>query len=367
MSRDGHINVLIQTAFLGDLLLSIPLMKKLKELAPEQGLHLVCRQGLGGFFLQTGLVDRVHEIRKGDRASYEKARSELGGHPIARIVSPHTSLRTAFFVRGLRADRKISFRKWWNGVFFGERVERDPRLPDALRQMNLLSLEDENLEENLKQYIRSDRALKMEGHHLSGVPLWASMSLKDVLMKDTEAWVRLMEKIQWHRFEGRPQVLVFPGSVWATKRWTESGFVETAKALQKRGAQLIVMGAGNEVEIAERVAKEIPGAVSLAGVTSLYESALILCRSDLMIGNDSASIHLASACDTPVIAVFGPTVLEFGFRPWSNQAYIIEKKGLACRPCGPHGHQRCPKGTHECMRNLSPSEVIRVAEGLLPH
>ncbi|MBX3039322.1 MAG: hypothetical protein KF789_01280, partial [Bdellovibrionaceae bacterium] len=66
-------NVLIQTAFLGDLLLSIPLMKKMKSLWPEEKLLLVCRKGLGDFFVKTGLVDGLLEIKKGDRDSYRSA------------------------------------------------------------------------------------------------------------------------------------------------------------------------------------------------------------------------------------------------------------------------------------------------------
>nr|HRO68376.1 glycosyltransferase family 9 protein [Pseudobdellovibrionaceae bacterium] len=303
---------------------------------------------------------------KGDGDSYRAAVKNLRSEGVERIVSPHASLRTAFFARAIGARRKISFRTWWNGFVFTERVNRDLRLPDALRQMSLLRRDDGNLDENLEQYIKSGRAYRMEEHQLSGVPPWAKMSLRARLLEDTEAWVSLMGRIGWTKYEGLSKVLIFPGSVWATKRWTEKGYVELAKGLQKKNAQIIVMGAGNEVEIAERVAGQIPGAVSLAGVTSLYESALLLCHSDLMVGNDSASIHLASACETPLVAIFGPTILEFGFRPWSDQAYIMERKGLACRPCGPHGHHKCPKGTHECMKNLSAQEVLRVAESLLP-
>ncbi|MBX2989196.1 MAG: glycosyltransferase family 9 protein [Bdellovibrionaceae bacterium] len=350
----------MQTAFLGDLLLSVPLLLRARALWPEDRLVLMCREHLGDFFKRTGLVDEVIEIRKKDAGTYRQAQEALSGRPLARVISPHSSFRTAWFARGLNAAEKISFRQPWNFFAYNRRLPRPRALPDALRQLSLLAPFDEVLAENLRQYAVSGRAYrKDEDGRLSGVPIWASPSLRSRLLADRGAWTRLMEKLDWQRFGARPKVLIFPGSVWATKRWTEEGFVEVGRRLTDEGNQVFIMGAGNEVPLAERVAERIPGAVSLAGRTSLYESALVLAHGDLMIGNDSASIHLASCTETPLITIFGPTVLEFGFRPWSNQAWVAEREGLSCRPCGPHGHNKCPRGTHECMKNLSADEVLK--------
>lgn len=359
--------LVVQTAFLGDLLLSIPLLKALREKRPDHRIGLVCREKLGEFFVQTGLVDELFEIRKGDRASYRRVVASLRADDLRVVYSPHVSFRTALFLRSLKCANVVTFRTGWNFFAANRFVPRDRALPDTLRQLSLLAPEDGVLAENLTQYKNSGRAFKRdERGHLSTVPVWASMSVRPVLEKDRGGWTRLMEKLDWQRTEGKPKAVIFPGSVWATKRWTEEGFIDVGRRLTAEGVQVLVAGAGNEVDLANRVAVAIPGAVSLAGKTSLYESALVLAHSDLMIGNDSASIHLASATDTPVVTVFGPTVIEFGFRPWSDQAYVVEKKGLACRPCGPHGHHKCPRGTHECMKDLSADEVFGKARPLLP-
>ena len=99
-------NVFIQTAFLGDLLLSIPLMKKIKELWPDQKLILVCRKGIGEFFAKTGIVDEVFEIKKGDGESYRRVLESLKSTSVNKVISPHESLRTAFFVRQIKAQEK---------------------------------------------------------------------------------------------------------------------------------------------------------------------------------------------------------------------------------------------------------------------
>ncbi len=70
-------NVVVQTAFLGDLLLAIPLLKKCKQLWPDHSLALVCRKGVGSFFASTGLVDKVIEVQKGQRSTYVNGLKEL--------------------------------------------------------------------------------------------------------------------------------------------------------------------------------------------------------------------------------------------------------------------------------------------------
>lgn len=358
--------MLVQTAFLGDLLLSIPLLRKIKQLWPGEPVGLLCRQGLGDFFRHLGLVDQVFEIRKGDSSSYRAARKAiLAQGPWARIISPHTSLRTAFFVRSLGVPERISFQKGWNFPFFTERQRVDPQWPDALRQLSLVSSKDKVLEENLRQYALSRRAYaRAEGGRLSPAPTWASMGLRETLRADVETWQKLLRRWPWLE-SGTPRVALFPGSVWATKKWTEEGFEQVGRELVREGFDVLIMGGPGEEDICSRLAMKIPGARPLGGLTSIWESALILSRADLTITNDSASAHLSCVSETACLAIFGPTTIEFGFRPWGSKVAVAEKEGLFCRPCGPHGHRRCPRGTHECMKNLAPVDVLERARSLI--
>jgi heptosyltransferase-2 len=84
----------------------------------------------------------------------------------------------------------------------------------------------------------------------------------------------------------------------------------------------------------------------------------LLERARLLVTNDSAPLHLASAVGTPVVAVFGPTVPAFGFGPRGAHDAIVEHPALACRPCSSHGPQTCPLGHHRCMRELSVQSVL---------
>lgn len=357
-------NLLIQTAFLGDLLLSIPLLKKMRT-SDSSSVALVCRSGLGSFFLKTGLVDHVFEIKKGDSGSYKKILVEIQKLNLNEVFVPHQSLRTHLFVAQLKANKKIGFSTWWNSFFFNERIAREGRLPDAIRQLSLMTFKDDELKIKIAEYLQSNFAYSVaENGQMSKPPAWASMSIREKLISDKATWSRWLEKSGMSVHREKPWVLIFPGSVWATKKWTESGFVEVAKGMIKDGKEVLLMGAPDERELCSRIQEKAPGSHLLAGETSVYESALILAHSHLAIGNDSASMHLASAAETPLISIFGPTVIEFGYRPWSEKAYIVQSTGLSCRPCGPHGHQKCPVGTHICMKNISPKKVLEVAQNL---
>lgn len=327
---------------------------------------MVCRKGFGDFFLKTHLVDQVFEVEKGKSESYSKIVEHLRYSQVDNLISPHESLRTAFFCSQIKAQHKIAFQKAWNFVVFSKRTQRDVQLPDAMRQLSLLAPEDEQLARDLVQYSSQERPYApQEQGHLSAPPKWASMSLRHQVLELSGIYESLKSRFPLKGFDEGKAILLFPGSVWATKRWTEEGFINTGKALKARGFEIYVMGGPGEEALAEQVAGQIPGAVSLAGKTKIIESAQLIARSALVIGNDSASTHLAAVCEVPLIAVFGPTILEFGYRPWSAESYVVQREGLKCRPCGKHGHKVCPIGTHECMKSISAEEVLRTAGFIL--
>ena len=357
-------NVVIQTAFLGDLLLSIPLLKRIKSQSDES-LALVCRHGLGEFFLKTGLVDQVFEIQKGVAETYDKVVRELNQQELKTVFAPHQSLRTHFLISRLKASQKVGFSMWWNRFFFTRRIKKDSSLPDAIRQQSLLSKSDPDLAALIKNYKNGREAYKISNSQLSAPPSWSSMGLKEKLMEDKSTWARFLERRGLSAKRDKPWVLVFPGSVWATKRWTVEGFAETCKKIMALGYEVFLMGAPNEERLCQEVAGLAVGSYMMAGQTTIYESALMLSRAALVIGNDSASMHLAACAEIPLISLFGPTVIEFGYRPWSDQAYLVQHPDLACRPCGPHGHRACPLKTHQCMKGLGAEQVIALSRTIL--
>jgi heptosyltransferase-2 len=98
--------------------------------------------------------------------------------------------------------------------------------------------------------------------------------------------------------------------------------------------------------------------VSAAGELPLRASAALLERAEVLVTNDSAPLHLATAVGTRIVAIFGPTVPEFGFGPRGPRDLVVEHVALDCRPCSRHGPRVCPLGHHRCMGEIGVERVL---------
>jgi heptosyltransferase-2 len=153
-----------------------------------------------------------------------------------------------------------------------------------------------------------------------------------------------------------------PGSIWGTKRWPF--YTELARLLDD--VRIVVVGAAADAELARAIVAAIPDrALDATGRLSLLASAELIRRARALVTNDSAPLHLASAVDTPTVAVFGPTVPEFGFGPLAQQREIAGHTDLACRPCDRHGPQRCPLGHWRCMREITPAQIAALLQRVM--
>lgn len=328
----------VQTAFLGDLLLSIPALKRIKLVYPYNPIYLVCRKGLGSLLLHLQVCDQVFEVEKNNSESYRKVKDQLKLIEFEKIISPHESMTSAMLVSKLKAKDKISYRHWWNFLFYNHRIKKNTQWPEALRQMELLTVFDLDLKNKMKDYLNTDL--------LGPIPDWSNTQVQKYL--GDQNWV-----------------CIFPGSVWPTKMWTMDGFIELGKYLNHKNYKVILLGSAQEKELCEQIASHLSSVQNMAGKTNLMQTLHILSQSQAVVSNDSGGQHLASLCAVPTVSIFGPTVLSQGFRPWNSNIQIAELKSLHCRPCGKHGHKKCPLGTHECMKKLPVQNVIEKLEILL--
>jgi heptosyltransferase-2 len=160
-------------------------------------------------------------------------------------------------------------------------------------------------------------------------------------------------------------VALAPGSQWATKRWPY--FPELARALAAEIPMAIVGGPGDRVD-ARAIRTALGSGVPLAdgiGRLSLLASAELVRRARVLVSNDSAPVHLASAMGTPTVEIYGPTAPIFGFAaraPWSR---VVEPDPLPCRPCHKHGPAVCPLVHHRCMRDTSIGRVLAEVRAVL--
>lgn len=165
-----------------------------------------------------------------------------------------------------------------------------------------------------------------------------------------------------------PFIAVAPGAAHATKRWPPERFAAAADALAEGMSPVptvLILGSAGDRAAAGAVASVLKApSVNLAGETSLPEMLHLLSLCRLVLTNDSGCMHAAAAWGVPTVAVFGPTVKEFGFFPAGPQAAVVQVDGLACRPCHLHGGETCPEGHFRCMKDLSAEAVVRAARSI---
>lgn len=337
-----EVNLVIQTAFLGDLILSVPTLRRIKKTQPHRQLAVVCKKGLGDFLKNEGLVDLVFEVEKSNRKSYKDALDTLNTFSLNNVYCIHKSFRSLLFTAQLKAKRKIGYDSFFGFWFFDDVVDFEPEKHEVLRQFKILETTDE--ETRLKFFDDQLDDLNKVGLN---IPDYFSFKAAKQLKQNT----------------GR--VALFPGSVWETKKWTEQGFADLANKLYAAGFKVDFLGGPQEKELCTRIAEMAGVGEVLAGQLDIAASLQKVRDYDLVVSNDSAPTHMAVYQNTAVLTIFGPTTSMMGFRPWSNNSEVVELVEMSCRPCGPHGHKQCPLKHHNCMKQISADVVFEKALALL--
>jgi heptosyltransferase-2 len=159
-------------------------------------------------------------------------------------------------------------------------------------------------------------------------------------------------------------IALAPGSVWATKRWP--AYAGLAARLASR-YRLVVVGGKDDAPLAAAIASSASAdrVIDATGRLSLLASAELLRRCAALVTNDSAPQHLASAVDTPTLTIFGPTVPAFGFGPLAQRHRTAGRDRLDCRPCDPHGPAVCPLGHWRCMQDIEVGHIAGDLQALL--
>ena len=332
--------IVIQTAFLGDVVLTVPLLRLLKELPGVGRVSVVARPEGAEFLVGQSVADRV--------IAYDKRGDDRGLRGLVRIsrvvrslaadvaVIPHRSARSVLIAAAAGVPERIGFDESGGRALLTRSVRYRAR-PHEIERL-------------------ADLAVAAGAAEPAGrVPF----RLRVPDGGDREAEAALVAR----GVAPEESVIVLaPGSRWPTKRWPAERFGEAAATLAgELRLTPVVTGSGGERE-AGRTAAAAAGAaaVDLSGELSLAGWVGLVARARIVLSNDSATAHVAAGLGVPVVAVFGPTVPAQGFAPYGDRAVVVESDA-ACRPCGRHGSERCRSGTLECMQAVRPGAVVDAA------
>ncbi len=324
--------LIIHTAFIGDIVLSTPLIKRIKEVYPESKITYVTTPVGASILRNNEDITEIIEYDKRGTHSGFKGLIALGRRlryeNFNLVLTPHRYLRSSILSWLTRSPKRIGYDTASGAILFTDKVKYDKEKHEVEKLLSFMGEIPKNSRENYP------------------IELYPSK-------KDTEIINRIWEE---NGLENEDVVAIAPGSKWFTKKWPLEYFNKVIDLLIENNKKVIVIGGKDEMFLNVHTSK---GVIDLRGKTTLLELAEVLRRVRVVLTNDSSPIHIASAFkNTRIIALFGPTVKEFGFFPWSENSEVLEIEGLPCRPCGIHGGNKCPKGHFKCMLEIKPEKVF---------
>jgi heptosyltransferase-2 len=338
-------SLVIQTSFLGDVVLTTPL---LAELASRGPVDIVVTPAAAP------LLANHPAVR--DLIVFDKRGAESGTAGLWRFAR---SLRTRAdgTSRGITAAylAQGSLRSAALALFAGirERVGFDTSAGRLLYTRRSRYRRERHHAERLWRLAAGDDAAAPAPEVIRPrlYPGERERSAVDALLKDVPR-------------DGASYFALAPGSIWGTKRWPHYPALASRLAPLYR---LVVIGGADDDALAAEIARAAgpERVIDATGKLSLLASAELLSRCAGLVTNDSAPQHLASAAGTPTLSIFGPTAPEFGFGPLAPRHATIGNESLSCRPCDPHGPKVCPLGHWKCMRELEVEQVSRALNSLL--
>ena len=325
-------SLVIQTSFLGDTVLTTPL---LAHVAEQTAVDVVVTPASAPLLANNPAVRAVivYDKRERDRglAGFVRLARRLRGNRYAAAYLAQGSMRSAALALTAGIPARVGFETSAGRRLYTRRV---PYFENEHHAARLLRLGGKEREPS------AIRPCLFPGDE--------ERAAVDGLLRDA-GW------------SNEALVALAPGSIWATKRWPR--YPELAVLLDTR---LVIIGAAADRELAAEISRSAgTRAIDATGKLSLLASAELLSRTRALVTNDSAPLHLASAMGTPTVAIFGPTVPEFGFGPLAPRHVVLGVTTLACRPCDRHGPQRCPLGHWRCMREITPRQVADAVQELV--
>ena len=343
--RPGAHVVLLQPAFLGDVVLSTALLESWHRRYPEHTLSVVVRKAAAGLFEAHPFLKEVHVW---DRAGWQKYPRLMGlsrqvkrGRPDV-VINLHRFASMALLARQTGAAVVTGF-EGGTGLH--------------ARHAKLVSHEI------------GDGRHETERNHSQVEPLLGRWdSVRDVPRLHPGA-AHLTAAAAWPR----GAVILAPASVWATKRWPAEKWAALADECARKhgGVPVVLLGGNADAALLDSIAAQCKEAQPLvcAGRLNLLGAAALMSEAQVVVSNDSAPLHMAGAVGTPVVGVFCSTTPRLGFGALPGMVSAgraenveVEEAALDCKPCGVHGHQSCPVRDFKCGDGLEVGAVLGAME-----
>ncbi|HEY0030496.1 MAG TPA: glycosyltransferase family 9 protein, partial [Bacteroidia bacterium] len=314
--------LIIQTAFIGDVILATAVAEKLHSHYPAAIIDFVVRKGNEGLLTAHPFINTVYiwDKKQGKIKNLLSITKQIRSQEYDHVINLHRFASSGIITGFSNAKSKVGFDKNPLSFLFSKKVKHEIGNGKHEVERNQQLIED------------------LTDKHAIRPKLYPSET----------------NFIAVKHYKNTAYVCLAPTSVWFTKQFPKEKWVTLCDRLPAE-YMIYLLGAPGDAEACEwiRITSVNKNIINLSGKLTFLESAALMQDAKMNYVNDSAPMHIASSMNAPTTAIFCSTVPAFGFGPLSDQSKIVETKlPLACRPCGLHGHKACPEGHFNCAFSI---------------
>ena len=324
--------LVIQTAFIGDVILATAALEELHMSMPDAEIDFLVRKGNEALFRDHPFMREVivWDKKKNKLVNLYKIIRQIRREKYDYVINLHRFASSGFVTVLSNAKQTIGYKQ------------------------NPLSFLFRKTYPHLMGKSGESYAHEVERNHT----LIASVTKGHVFRPSLYPTAKDFQEVMV--YQAKPYVCIAPSSVWFTKQWPKEKWVELINLIPA-DYNIYLLGAPNDAPLAEEMigSARRDNLYSFCGKLDFLQSAALMKKAAMNYVNDSAPMHIASAMNAPVTAIYCSTTKEFGFGPLSDVSYVIEEKqNIACRPCGLHGHKACPLGHFQCAMDIQPKDIL---------
>lgn len=326
--------LVIQTAFLGDAILATSMLETLHQAFPDAKLDFLVRKGHESLFDGHPYLHKVlvWDKKKDRYKNLWKLVQHIRAQQYDQVITLQRFASAGFLTAFSGAKARIGFHK--NPFAFAFTYTRTHELKWGTHEID---------------------------RNFSLIQKLVRCTVQPPRLYPNPADYSSVKSYQSERY-----LCIAPASVWFTKQYPAERWAELVDSIPATYA-IYILGSPADVALGEKLmelANRKEKITNLCGKLSLLQSGALMEHATMNYVNDSAPMHIASAMDAPVCAVYCSTVPAFGFGPLSDESYIVEiEEPLDCRPCGLHGHKACPEGHFRCAKEIRTEGLIDILEG----
>jgi len=321
--------LVIQTAFIGDVVLATSLIENLHQQFPEVKIDMLVRKGNESLFQAHPFLNQVlvWDKKNNKYQNWVGLLLKIRSIQYDVVLNTQRFAATGAWTAFSKAKIKIGFDKNPFSFLFTHAV--------------------------VHQFSEKGQH-EIDRNHL----LLSSLFMTKVAMP--KLYPTASDELAVSSYQQLPYLCIAPASVWFTKQFSLEKWVDLINEVPFKGCIYLIGGPGDKL-LCDQILQKINrrSVVNLAGRLSFLASAALQKKAVLNYVNDSAPMHFASAVNAPVVAVYCSTLPNFGFGPLSDHSFVVQtNEALSCRPCGIHGKKQCPLKHFDCAKTIKMDQLI---------